>query len=170
MSRIYLNLTILFFVLFLLQVGVFGSVHLLGVATPVVFVYFILKLPVEMNRNVVILLAAFGGLLVDFFSYTLGLNMLALTIVGFLRYYMLKLFGPREAFENMQPSIASFGKVRFFIYSGVLLFLNLSVLFGVEYLTLFNPFRLTLQVLSSFSLSLLIISGFEILYQGIEKK
>ena len=170
MSRVYLNLILLFFILFLLQVGVFNSIHLFGVATPVVFIYFVLKLPVEMNRNLVILLAALGGLLVDLFSYTLGLNMLALTIVGFLRYYMVKLFGPREVFENMLPSVASFGNMRFLTYSASLLFLNLLVLFGVEYLTLFNPIRLTLQILGSFVLSLLIIFGFEILYQGIEKK
>lgn len=167
MTRTYLNLLLLFLVLLFLQVGVFNSIHLFGVATPILFVYFILKLPAEMNRNLVLLLAAFSGLLIDLFTFTLGLNMLALTVVGFFRYYMIKLFGPREVFENMLPSISSFGKTQFLAYCGVLLFVDLLFLFGVESLTLFNPIRFILQIMSSFLLSLLIMYGFELTYQGL---
>ncbi|MDL2322987.1 rod shape-determining protein MreD [Bacteroidales bacterium OttesenSCG-928-A17] len=167
MTRTYLNLLLLFLVLLFLQVGVFNSIHLFGIATPVLFVYFILKLPVEMNRNSVLLLAAFSGFIIDLFTSTLGLNMLALTVVGFSRYYMIRLFGPREVFENMVPSISSFGRTQFLTYSGFLLFVNLLFLFGVESLTLFNPLRLILQIVSSLFLSLLIVYGFELIYQAL---
>ena len=166
MTRIYVNMALLFLALFLLQVGVLNSIHLFGIATPVVFVYGILKLPAEMNRNLVVLLSAFCGLLLDLFTYTLGLNMLALTVVGFSRFYALKFFGPREVFKNLMPSVSSFGRTQFMIYGGSLLFLNLLVLFGVESLTLFNPLRFILLLLSSFLLSFLLICLFEIINQG----
>lgn len=170
MTRTYINLLLLFFVLLFLQVSVFNSIHLFGFATPVLFIYFILKLPVEMNRNLVVVLAAGGGLLLDLFSYTLGLNMLALTIVGFLRFYMIKLFGPREIFENLQPSFVSFGIKQFMAYVGSLLFVNIFVLFGIESLTLFNPLQLILRILSSFLLSFFIICALEVIFQGFSKK
>jgi rod shape-determining protein MreD len=170
MTRIYLNLALLFLVLFLLQISIFNSIHLLGVATPIVFVYCILKLPVEMNRSLVVLLAAFCGFFLDLFTYTMGLNMLALTLVGFSRFYALKLFGPREVFKNMLPSFSSFGKTQFMAYSGSLLFLNLLVLFGVESLTLFNLLRSVLLLLSSFLFSLLLIYAFEIITQASTSK
>ena len=170
MSRIYLHLLSLFLILFLLQIGVFNSIHLFGVATPVLFVYYVLKLPAEMNRSLVLLLAAAGGFLIDLFSYTLGLNMLALTVVGFARFYALKFFGPREFFEVLTPSFLSFGKGPFLAFCASLVFLNLLILFGVESLSLFNPLQLSLRILGSFLLSMLILYAIEVLIQSFYRK
>jgi rod shape-determining protein MreD len=127
-------------------------------------------LPVNMNRNTVLLLSVFMGFIVDIFDYTLGLSMLSLTIVGFLRHYFLKLFAPRDAFDEYIPSFSTFGKFLFIRYAGILTLIHCVILFSIESFTLFDPLLLFLRIVGSFSLTILIIFAFESLNFDFFKK
>ena len=97
MKKIPFRLIILFIFLVFLQIWLFDNIHLFGFATPLLYIYFLIKLPISMNRNIVILLSALLGFIIDIFGGSLGLSMTALVMVGFLRYYLLKLLR-REMF------------------------------------------------------------------------
>ncbi|MDL2243516.1 rod shape-determining protein MreD [Bacteroidales bacterium OttesenSCG-928-J19] len=148
---------VLFFLLVLLQVGLFNKIHLFGYATPILYVYFIIKLPVLLNRNWVILLSFLMGFCVDLFSYTLGLNMLACTLTGFARHYMLKLFTPRDLFESVIPSFSSFGKGLFMRYASALTLLHLIILYLTESFSFFHPIDLSWRIAGSTVLTLILI-------------
>lgn len=161
MKKFLLRQILLFIVLVFLQVWLFNSIHLFGVATPLLYIYFLLKFPVSMNRNAVLLLSAFMGLVIDIFDYTLGLNMLAMTITGFLRYYFLKLFIPKDIFDEYIPSFVTFSKLVFMRYAGTLVLIHTLILFVVESFSLFDPLLLFLRIASSFILTILLIFAFE---------
>ncbi len=152
---------LLFVVLILLQIWIFNQIHLFGVAVPMAYIYFLLKLPSNTNRNFVLLLAFLQGLFIDIFSYTLGMHALASTLAGFMWYYSLKLFSSRDMPDEYIPSVNSLGPLSFLKYAGSIVLLHLIVFFVVETASVFDPLNLILRTFSSFLLTMIIIFGFE---------
>jgi rod shape-determining protein MreD len=161
MSKTTIQRILLFILLILLQIWLFNNIHLFGVATPFVYLYFTLKLPVKMDRNVVLLLSALMGLIIDIFGSTLGLNMFVMVIIGFLRFYLLKLFAPRDVFEDYVPSFETLGNFMFVRYVGTLTLIHVVILHLMESFTLFDPVNLGLRIMGSFILTVVFICAFE---------
>ncbi|GHS97155.1 rod shape-determining protein MreD [Bacteroidia bacterium] len=160
----------LFILLVFLQVWLFDKIHLFGYVTPLLYIYFIIKLPGGMNQNVVLLLSALIGLSVDLFEYTLGLNMLACVITGFMRCYLLNLYAPRDIFESYAPSFGSFGAAVFLRYAFLMTLIHHLVLFMTESLTLFDPVSLIFRILGSVILTMFLIFALESINFGVSKK
>ena len=68
-----------------LQVLVFNHVQIVGYATPMVCIYFILLFPLGTPHWQTLLWAFAIGLLQDIFSNTPGMNAASLTFVGFIQ-------------------------------------------------------------------------------------
>jgi len=154
----------------MLQIWIFNWIHISGVAIPLFFVYFILKLPSSIGRNSLLLLAFFLGFIVDFFSYTLGFNMLACTVMGFLRYYFFNALAPRDMTGFFVPSIETFGFRSFMLYTVTLVSIHHIIFFGAEIFTLFDPLTLLLKITGSSVLTILLILGTEQLKLDFLKK
>jgi len=170
MEKALLRQILLFVILVFLQVWLFNNIHLFGYATPLLYIYFLIKLPVDMNRNVVLLLSALMGLVIDVFGYTLGLNMLPMVVVGFLRYYFLKLFTPRDILEEAIPSFSVFGKLIFMQFAATITLVHHIIFYSIESLSLFDPWMLFLRIGGSFILTILLIFAFEsINLDGLKK-
>ena len=91
----WLRYFFLFIVVVFLQVTIGNSIHLLGVAIPFLYIYFIIRLPLSLSVNWTLTLAFILGLVIDIFSNTPGMNALACTVVAFLRKPILNLYTPR---------------------------------------------------------------------------
>ena len=63
----YLYEWLLFLLLIFLQVMLLNRITLFGVATPILYVYFLLKLPVGRNQFYVIISGFLLGLIIDIF-------------------------------------------------------------------------------------------------------
>ena len=170
MSKIYVRLIFLFILLVFLQVWLFGNIHLFGFATPLLYIYLIIKLPVRINRNSILLISALLGFVIDIFGNTLGLNMLVMVICGFLRIYLVKLFTPRNITEDCVPSFDTFGKYLFLRFAGVITLIQVSLLYLIESLSLFNLKLLLLHIVSSFTVTFLLIFAFESIKIDVFKK
>jgi len=170
MKKISFRLIFLFVLLVFLQVWLFGNIHLFGYATPLMYVYFIIKSPVNMSRNTVLGLSVLLGFIVDIFGGTLGLNMFVMVIIGFLRYYLLKLLAPKDIYDDTIPSFSAFGKLVFMRYAGVISFIHIFLLYSIESLSLFTPLALFLRIISSFTLTILLIFAFESVNIDVLKK
>ena len=154
-------LALLFVLLAFLQIWLFNGIHLFGFATPLFCIYFLIKLPINMNRNAALFLSSLLGFVIDIFSGTLGLNMMVMTILGFLRFYLLKLFIPRDTFEETVPSFNSLGRFVFMRYAGVFILIQASLLYSIESFSLFTPALLLLRIAGSFILTFLLIFAVE---------
>ena len=161
MKKTSLQLISLFFLLVFLQIWLFNNIRLFGFATPLLCIYFLIKLPINMNRNIVTLLSVLLGFTIDIFGSTLGLSMTALVITGFLRYYLLRLFTPRDVLGDCSPSFSAFGKYFFMRYAATITLTYVFLLHTIESFSLFNPLLLFLRIIGSFTLTILLIFAFE---------
>ena len=82
---------IYFVVLVLVQVLILNNIHFLRVATPFLYLYFILKMPVGSSRTNVVFFSFLIGLTIDVFSNTPGMHAFACTLAGFIRHSLIQL-------------------------------------------------------------------------------
>jgi rod shape-determining protein MreD len=170
MKNLFFQLIILFIILVFLQIWLFGNINLFGYATPLLYIYYLIKLPISMDRNAVLGLSALLGFVIDAFTGTLGLCMTVMVIMGFLRYYLLKLFTPRDLFDDVIPSFSTFGRPLFMQYAGTVSLIQIILLYSIESFSLFNPLSLFLRIISSFALTILLIFAFESINFDVFKK
>src|SRR2546428_1587836 len=112
-----------FFVLLLLQVLIVKNIHLGRYFIFFPYILFILLLPFNTNKPLVLLLAFIYGLCIDLFYDTQGMHASACVFLGLVRGVVLKLLSPREGYEeNQQPTFAYIGSAWFISYSLLLIF------------------------------------------------
>lgn len=147
--------------LVLLQVLILNNVHILGVATPFLYVYFLLKFDSGTSRNELMLWGFCLGLSIDIFSNTPGMNAAATVMIAFLRPLLLNLFTPRDNPDSLVPSFKSMGVSSFLKYLIVCVFVHHFVLLTLEFFTFTSIPLLLLRVVSSTILTVTCIMAVE---------
>lgn len=143
-------------ILILLQVLVFNQISVFGFATPFLYIYFLLKLPMGRNVFYVIIIGFLMGFIIDIFLNTPGINAAATTLVASLRRPFLRLFFTREEFENFVPGIYS-ATGPFIRFAVIMVLIHQVTLFGLESFSLFNLSILLLRLFSSVILTLILV-------------
>lgn len=162
MARTVLNFTLLLVVLVIAQVVVFNHLFLFDVALPLVFIYFIIRLPVTINLNWAMTLSFLLGLTIDIFSDTQGMNALACTIFATVKKPALRLYFPREEdLSDPKPSIKSLGLGIYMKYLITMSLIYCALYFVIESFSLFNPLRLLLRIICSSALTFILILGID---------
>ena len=141
----------------LVQVHILNHIHLFNVATPLVYVYFILLFPRNHQRWLSILLAFFFGLTLDSFSNTPGETAFALTLTAFLQPYVLELYLERDDSDDFSPSMANMGFVKYSTYVLLLTFVFCFTLFSLEAFSFFNWIQWLLCILGSWGVTSIMI-------------
>ena len=159
-----------FILLILLQITLFDKIYLFGYATPLLYIYFIIKLPGNINRNWALFLSAILGLCVDAFNSTLGMNMLACVSIGFFRIFFLNWQAHRDLFEDYIPSFHSFGIWPFLRYAFIMTLLHHIILFTSEALSFFDLVALIFRIGGSIILTIILIFACESINIGVSKK
>ena len=158
MIRVWTRIAVYIIVYVLLQVLVMNNIHLFGIATPFIYFYVILKLPVDITRSRVILISFLLGLIVDTFSNTFGMPAAASTFIGFIRTPLLERFvDMRELPEGSVPSYRAFGYIKFMRYAFVIVVIHHILLFTIEAFSFFQPGMMIIRMLSCIMLSSLLI-------------
>ncbi|MCX6272704.1 MAG: rod shape-determining protein MreD [Bacteroidetes bacterium] len=146
-----------FLVLVAIQVVILNRIHFLGFINPYLYVLFILLLPFETPKWL-LLFSSFGiGMLIDAFSNSYGLHAGAATMMAFSRPFVLRLLTSRKEYEpGIHPGLRDLGFNWFLSYSASLILIHHTFLFFVEvfrfteiFATLFRIFLNTLITLLS---------------------
>lgn len=162
MGKTVIQFTILGLALILAQVIVFNHICLFNVAVPMVFIYFILRLPITMQVNWVLTVSFFSGLVVDIFSDTQGMNAMACTILGICRKPIFRLYVPREEdVTRPEPSMHTLGTAVYIKYLLTSTLLYCILIFTIEAFTFFNPLQLALRIVCSTLLSAALMLGID---------
>ena len=170
MIRVWSRVVIYFLVFVLLQVLVMNNIHLFRLVTPFVYIYVILKLPVDMTRSATILISFLLGLVVDIFSNTFGMHAAACSFIGFVRMPLLDRFvDVKDLPEQSIPSYSLFGYAKFIRYALVLVVLHHVTLFVIEAFTFFQPLFMVMRMMLSILLSFLLILIIEAFNLGKKK-
>ncbi len=158
MTKELIGYILLLLALILCQIVVFNHICLFNVAIPLVFIYFIIKLPLTAGVNSLMLMGFGLGMTIDIFSNTLGVNALACTIMSALRNPVLRLYLPRqEDIANPVPSIPTLGFGVFLKYVLTFTLGYCLCYFIIEAFTFFNFGILILRIVFSTILTSLII-------------
>lgn len=158
MTKEILKFALLFIVLVLCQVIVFNHLCLFNVAIPLVFIYFIIKLPVTIGRNWAMTFSFLLGLTIDIFSNTQGMNALACTVLCVCRLPVLHLYFPREEdLTNPSPSIRTLGPAVYMKYILTMAFLYCTLFFVIEAFAFFDFFRMLLRIVASTALTFFVL-------------
>lgn len=152
----YLYEILLFTVLIVLQVLVFNQISMFGYATPFLYIYFLLKLPLGRNVFYVIIMGFLIGFVIDIFINTPGVNAAATTLVAAFRQTLLRLFYTKDETEVYIPSIYSAASpfIKFTVLSVVI---HQTTLYILESFSLFNPQILLLRWSTSIVLTLILL-------------
>lgn len=133
-----------FVLLVLLQTMIMNHVQWSGYVNPYVYILFILLLPVDLPKTLLLLLGLAEGLAIDMFSDTGGLHAAATVALCFARPGILRLLAPRDGYdEDMQLSPYTLGLKWFVTYLLLATTLHHLILFYLEVFR-FNEFFITL--------------------------
>ena len=144
----------LFFVVVLFQVLVMDNVMINGYMNPYIYLLFILLLPFETPRWLLLLSGFALGLTMDLFTGTLGMHTAATVLAAFVRPYLLNLLASRDGYEpETFPRIHYYGFLWFLKYTLLLVLIHHLALFYLEVFQLKYFFSTLLRVILSSILS-----------------
>lgn len=121
----------------LLQVWVFNYTYLFRVATPFVYLFDLMLLPIGFSKVGSTLLGAVLGMIIDVFSGTPGLHMASTALTGFLRPYFLRFLMKPDIDTTLPPASKVMGKGVFLILF-IWVFIHHSLLFFLDAFSGFN--------------------------------
>ena len=171
MSKQILNFIFLYIILLLAQVLICNNVCLFNIATPFVFLFFIIRLPIHISANWMMTICFFAGLLIDIFSDTQGMNALACLVMGASRGKILDLYVPRrDEITNPVPSMKSLGIGVYLKYMLTMVLLFCLIITFVEAFTLKNFWLSMLRALGSTLFTFVLLLGIDSLVNTKNEK
>ncbi len=161
MTKTILQFVVIGILLILAQV-ICSKILLFGVATPFIFIYLILRLPVYFSKNWTYTIAFVLGFIVDLFGNTMGMNALACTLLAALRQPVYNAYFTRDDdTSNPMPSIAELGIGGYMKYMSTMVLIYCTALFLIQAFSLHN-FPLTLlRIVASSALTILLLFGID---------
>lgn len=152
----------LFFVLVLIQVLICNHISLFNVAVPIVFIYFIIRLPIDMGVSKLLTLSFLIGLTVDLFSDTPGVNALDCTLLAAIKKPLLYAYVQKDDRTlHIYPSISTMGLSAYSKYILTFTAIYMVLMFSIEYFNLAYVKDIVIMSAASTVLSFILILGID---------
>ncbi|CAN5482666.1 rod shape-determining protein MreD [soil metagenome] len=147
-----------FFVLVFVQVLIIKHIELGRFINPFLYVLFIIVLPFETPKWLLLVVSFVLGITIDMFYDTPGMHAAACVLMAYIRPGILKLFSPRDGYEfGTQPTIQYLGIPWFLSYAGILIVIHHLILFYIEIFRLHEFFSTLFRVIVSSVFTLLLV-------------
>jgi hypothetical protein len=162
LNEIFRNI-IRFALLVGIQVLIIKNIELGRFINPFIYVLFIIVLPFETPKWLLLFSAFAIGITIDMFYDTAGMHAAACVFIAYIRPGVLKLFSPRDGYEfGTQPTIQYLGIPWFLSYSAILIILHHLILFYIEVFRFSEFFSTLFRVIISsiFTILLVVISQY----------
>ena len=170
MTKNLIQFIVLFVVLVLVQI-IFSKVVLFSIATPIIFIYLLMRLPIGLSLNIAYTVAFFMGLTIDMFNNTQGMNALACLLMTAVRTPVFNAYIPHDdETNNTMPSTRSLGIPSYLKYMGTLVLIYCTLIFFIQAFTLHNIFLTIGRIIGSSILSGLLIFGIDSLVSTHREK
>lgn len=127
---------LLFWVAAALQLFVFDPMRGWIYFSPLVYIAFVVLLPMNAKPVAVLLLGLLMGVFMDFFSGTAGLHTIATLFTAYIRkFVMVFTLGKESVEEGGMPSVKSLGPAKFMRYASLVVGIHCLLYFTVESLS-----------------------------------
>ncbi len=154
-----------FILLILVQVLIIKNIELGRFINPFIYVLFIIVLPFETPKWLLLLSAFILGISIDMFYDTAGMHAAATVFMAYIRPGVLKLFSPRDGYEfGTQPTVQYLGVPWFLSYSGILISLHHLVLFYTEIFRFSEFFSTFFRVIISSIVTIILVTIIQYLF------
>ncbi|MBR5849981.1 MAG: rod shape-determining protein MreD [Alistipes sp.] len=141
---------ILLIVLALLQIFLFNNLAISTYFSPLVYLIFLVMLPLETSGIAMLALGLITGMMMDYTMGTAGINTFSTLFVAFFRRNLISLFANREDLRDEGiPSPARMGVLLFWSYAIAMVLLHHTIFFVMESLSWAHFGRTLLRILLS---------------------
>lgn len=164
MAKDILTFSILFVLMLLFQVLICNHIALFNVAVPIIFIYFIIRLPISLGDGWLFTFSFLIGFLVDVFSDTPGVNSLACTLLAALKRPVFYAYIPRDdKTKDIVPTLSALGISVYgkFLFSMVAIYCLL--VFTIEYFNFADVKEIVIMSASSSLLTFIILLAIDCL-------
>ena len=143
--------TILLLILALLQIFLFNNLAISSFFCPLIYLVFLILLPLETPGIAMLALGLLTGMLMDCTMGTAGINTFATLFVAFFRRNLISLLSNREDLRWGEgiPSTQRMGQQLFWLYAVAMVLLHHSIFFVMESLSWVHAARTALRILLS---------------------
>lgn len=157
MSNSLISNIVSFLFFTLIQVFLFLNFNIYEYGFAFVYVGFVLFLPLNLSKMILLILAFFSGLSIDIFYNTLGIHAFAMVFLAYIKPTVSKLFIPKMMDDiNDLTSIDKLGIERTLVVMFILIFIHHLLIFytinGVSNFFFQNLFRAFLSSIISTAL------------------
>lgn len=150
-----------FFILCVVQILFLNHIRLFGVATPMLYILFVIIFHRNTPKWALLLWSFALGLAIDVFSNTPGLAAGSMTLIAIIQPYLLELFIPRDSIEELRVSSTTLGLGKYIFFSTILIVIYCLVFFGLETFSIYNWTHWLTCAGSSALLTLILILSIE---------
>jgi rod shape-determining protein mreD len=160
MQKYIFQYAALFFIMLGVQVLICNHIALFNVAVPMVFIYFIIRLPSAINKSLLFTLSFLIGFSVDVFSDTLGVNSLACTLIALAKNPMMYAYVAKDdRTKDIVPCLSSLGVVPYLKFLITVVFAFCLMVFSIEYFNFANVKEILIMSVSSTLLTFVLLLG-----------
>jgi hypothetical protein len=163
MIQIFQNTIFRFISIILLQILLFNNIILFYNTIPYIYILFILILPFEINKVLLLCIGFITGLLIDYSFVSYGVHTGATVLIAFLRPFILQYIEPRGGYlPNTQPLLKYYGLIWFFKYALSIVLIHHFMLFFLYTFSFeaFDIFLFRMIINSAITLFLIILSQY----------
>lgn len=164
MANTIFRYILLFFLCVITQILIFNKILLFHVAFPVIFIYLIIRLPINLKLPYLFTISFLLGLIIDVFSDTPGVNALACTIIAALKtpiYYAY--MAKDDITSRLTPCVATMGLVDYCKYLLTFIVIYCFLAFIIEYFSFADVKGIVIFTASSSFFSFLILLAIDCL-------
>lgn len=152
------------------QLMIFNNINFSTFVNPYIYPLFVLLLPFETPRWLMITLGFLSGLLLDFMMGSGGMHASAGLLIGYFRPFLINVITPKGGEFEITPNIYAQGVVWFVAYLGVSIFLYLLLYFMIEAATFQNILLLFFKTILSTVVSVTFMLIFLFLFSNRKKR
>jgi rod shape-determining protein MreD len=151
-----------FIVIVLIQLLLMNNIQFSGFINPYFYILFIILLPINIPKYLLLILGFVLGITIDIFSNTPGIHASATVFIAFLRPFIINSYNLDDQEKMMIPSIANIGIKWFVKYVVIMIIAHHFFLFFVEVFSFSGILHTLLRcILSSiFTFVFILISQF----------
>lgn len=154
MNKDVIIFSLLFVIMVALQVLICNHIAIFNVAVPIIFIYFIIRLPVSLGKGALFTFAFLLGLCVDIFSDTPGVNALGCTILSALkRPVFYSYIAKDDKTKILTPSVSSMGVGAYCKYLVTMVGIYCLLAFSIEYFNFADVKEIVILASSSTALT-----------------
>jgi rod shape-determining protein MreD len=131
-SKLILANIVRWVILLLVQILLLRNLSLYNMATPFLYILFLLLLPFGIPNILLYIIAFATGLTLDAFYDTLGVHAAACVMLVFVRILFISVTVSRDGFDEPEPTLGNMGFKWFILYALLCIFSHHIVLFLLE--------------------------------------